>query len=125
MSRDANALPSALAAWLQAEGVAPLCDPLPSESMADTGHWWKRSPIWVVLTRDRVILRAEGPSPFNENILPEQISNAFYNAMTGCLVFPTDDPHYPVILRVPPGRAETILTHLQKNDIQPTIKTHA
>lgn len=125
MSQDAEPIPSGLTAWLESEGIQPLSVPLPSESLADTGRWWKGSPIWVVLARNGVILRAEGPRPFQENILPEQIPHAFYNAMTGCLIFPTGDPHHPVVLQMPPARAETILNTIQKTNFQPTTKTHA
>lgn len=104
---------------LASESIQPLQAPVRTDSVVDTGGWWRRERIWLVVHTGGMLLWAPGPTPYCEKIDSDSTAGAFFNPITGCLVIPTYDQHRPHILRVPAQTAALIVEHYHPRSKQP------
>jgi hypothetical protein len=57
-------------------------------TMVDTGSWFARAPVHVLVGTDRLVLAATGPRPVVVELPLQALGRAVYNHVTGEIVFP-------------------------------------
>jgi hypothetical protein len=65
-------------------------------SVVDTGSWFTRAPLHVLVAADRLVLVAPGPRPLVVELPLQALGRAIYNHVTGEIVFPRMPGHAPV-----------------------------
>jgi hypothetical protein len=75
----------------------------------DTGRWFRRSPLWLCLMPERLVLLAVGRRHYAESFPLADCSTSHYHAASGCLVIaPAEGLRFPH-LRIPASEAIRIL----------------
>ena len=86
----------------------------------DTGRWWRRSPVWLCLVGDELVLLAVGRRRYLERIAVADCPDTHYNPAAGELVIePGETLRFPR-LRMPMADALNLL-ELTKDHV---AKTH-
>ena len=57
-----------------------------SATKVDTGHWFRRAPVWVAALADRLVLLAWGAKPWFDAIPFRHLKQSLYNHVTGEVV---------------------------------------
>ncbi|NNC88736.1 MAG: hypothetical protein HKN82_09800 [Akkermansiaceae bacterium] len=79
----------------------------------DAGRWWRRSPVWLCVTDDELILLAAGRRRLLERIAIAECPGTHYNPATGELVVEPGEPLRLRRLKVAPSEALEILAHFK------------
>jgi hypothetical protein len=79
-----NALESALLTELT--GGAELKLLLRTRTRIDAGRWWRKTPVWLCITANELILFAVARRRFTERVLLSDCHTSHYTATTGELV---------------------------------------
>lgn len=68
-----------------------------SNTLVDTGRWFRRAPLFAAVLGDRFALVASGPRPLVRVVPASALGRAVYNHVTGELAFPpvTSGPPFP------------------------------
>jgi hypothetical protein len=102
-----------------------LCDSEPrllqrTRTTVDTGRWWRRSPLWLCVTPEEVLLFAVGRRRYLERIPVDECRASFYNHATGELVLaPAETPRFRC-LRMKPSEALRVLAVIQPTTHSPS-----
>jgi hypothetical protein len=59
---------------------------LRSATRVDTGHWFRRSPVWVAALADRLVLVAWGKTAWVDAVPYRHLKQSLYNHVTGEVV---------------------------------------
>jgi hypothetical protein len=81
-----------------------------SNTLVDTGRWFRRAPLFAAILGDRFAIMATGPRPLVRVVPAAALGRAVYNHVTGELAFPpvTSGPPFPS-LRLDPLLARSLL----------------
>jgi hypothetical protein len=81
-----------------------------SNTLVDTGRWFRRAPLFAAVLGDRFAIMATGPRPLVRVVPAAALGRAVYNHVTGELAFPpvTSGPPFPS-LRLDPLLARSLL----------------
>lgn len=84
-----------------------------TRSRVDVGRWFRLARLWVVCRPDEVVLWAHGPRPFLRQWRVAELTQSFYNAISGELVLTPSGPEASRMrLRLAPLEAYRILEHI-------------
>jgi hypothetical protein len=93
---------------------------LHTRTPVDTGRWWRRSPLWLCVTPEEVILFAVGRRRYLERIPVDDCRASSYNHATGELVLaPAETPRFRC-LRMKPSEALRVLALISPTVHSPT-----
>lgn len=82
---------------------------LRTRTRIDTGRWGRRSPLWLCVMPDELILLAVGRRRYLERRTLDDCRDSHYNAATGTLVIsPADGLRFPC-LEMPASDALAVL----------------
>ncbi len=82
---------------------------LRSRTRIDTGRWWRRSPVWLCVTNDELVVLAIARRRHLERIAIADCSDSHYNHATGELVIAPDESRHLNCFKMSPRDALRIL----------------
>ena len=85
MSDAQQGAPDPLGRHLERMGIQPGSGVfrLRSGTRVDTGLWFRRARLWVVVAERELVLFAEGPRPYTQQIRCADVRESIYNPVTG------------------------------------------
>lgn len=57
-----------------------------SDTYIDTGRWWRTTPVWVCVTKDKVVLLAAGKRQYVEGFDRTECRDSYYCHIVGGIV---------------------------------------
>ena len=82
---------------------------LRTRTKVDTGRWWRRSPVWLCVSGDELLILAVARRRHLERIAIADCSESHYNHGTGELVVGPGESIHLNHFKMSPGDALTIL----------------
>lgn len=85
-AKSGDAIPVSIARLLESQGIGSPLELIRTGTKIDTGRWFVSSPVWVAALPDRLVLVAEGPRNFLQQVPHVELGTSFYSEVSGELV---------------------------------------
>lgn len=83
-----------------------------SSTCIDAGRWWRRTPVWICITKSELILFAVASRRYVERVLRADCQDAHYLAFTGELVIDSAQTLRMKRIKLTPREALNVINHL-------------
>jgi hypothetical protein len=102
-------------ALLRAEGVTETPElSLRTQTRIDTGRWWRRTPLWLCVVNDALVLFSVSRRRYIERVALAECRESYYSHASGELILAPVESLRFSRLRMSPRQALTILPALRK-----------
>ena len=81
-----GAVPAAITKLLDSQGIGKPVALFRTGTRIDGGKWFVGSSVWVAVMEDRLVLLADGPRNFVQQIPHPELNKSFYSLVSGELV---------------------------------------